>query len=57
MTYKTHVAHFQPSVDPPAVVASVIPTEAPLITSETTTIQLQSPIDISMMAPDNGICI
>jgi hypothetical protein len=53
MTYETHATHLQPSVDPLAVVEPVIQTEAPPITSETTTSQLESPIDISMMAPDN----
>jgi hypothetical protein len=57
MAYETHAAHFQPSVDPLAVVEAVIPTEAPPVTSETTAIQLQSPMDISMMVMDNGICI
>ena len=58
MTYETHAAHFQPSVDSAlAVVESVIPTEVPPTTSETNAIQPQSPIDISMMAPVDGMCI
>lgn len=56
MTYEIHAAHFQPSVDPLAVDESVIPTEAPSITYETTA-QLQLPNDSSMMLPINGIYI
>ena len=55
MTYEICAAHFQPSVDPLAVAESVIPTEAPPITSETTAIQIQLPDDSSMMPPVNGI--
>jgi hypothetical protein len=54
MTDETPATHFQPSVDPLAVAKSVIPTETPPVTSETTAIQLQSPDDSSMPAV-NGI--
>lgn len=54
MTDETHTTHFQPSVDPLAVGESVIPTETPPVTSETTAIQLQSTDDSSMPAV-NGI--
>jgi hypothetical protein len=58
MTYEIHAAYFQPSVDPLAVTESAIITEAPPITFETTAIAgRQSPDDISMMPPVNGICI
>jgi hypothetical protein len=60
MTYEIHAAYFQPSVDPllVAVAESAIIIEAPPITSETTAITgRQSPDDISMMPPVNGICI
>jgi hypothetical protein len=58
MTYEIHPAHFQPSVDPLAVVEPVIPTETPPnapIISEMTAIQ-QLPDDSSMMPPVNGNC-
>ena len=54
MTDETCATHFQPYVDLLGVTNSVIPTERPPITSETTTIQLQSPDDSSMPAV-NGI--
>ena len=59
MTYEIHPAHFQPSVNPLAVVEPVIiPTEtppnAPMI-SEMTAIH-QLPDDSSTMLPVYGTC-
>jgi hypothetical protein len=55
MTYEIHPAHFQPSVDPLAVVEPVIPTETPPNAPIISAIQ-QLPDDSSMMPPVNGIC-